>query len=44
MNASKDIRVYTCTLGRKATQAKYYIADPNQIASILKKLGEAELR
>lgn len=27
MNISSDINIYTCTIGKKATSAKYYLND-----------------
>lgn len=32
---SKDINVFTCCVGRIATQAKYFVSDSNHLESIL---------
>ena len=29
LNVSPDINVYTCTIGKRATQAKYYVPGPS---------------
>jgi hypothetical protein len=35
---SPDINVYTCTIGRRVTQAKYFVGDPGQIVTMLEQL------
>lgn len=42
MNISSDINVYTCTIGRKATQAKYFLSDSYQIVSVLEQVHEVQ--
>lgn len=39
MNISPDINVYTCIIGKRATQAKYYISDPQCVVQILDRLN-----
>ena len=34
-NISPDINVFTCTIGRRATQAKYFASDAGQIVNML---------
>lgn len=41
-NVSPDINVYTCTLGRRATQAKYYLSDSYQIVNMLEQINEVQ--
>ena len=41
---SPDINVFTCTIGRRATQAKYFVGDPGQIVSMLEQLNNAKHR
>ena len=38
---TKDINVFTCSIGQKATQAKYYVQDLNQIVPIVEQLINA---
>lgn len=38
MNISPDINVYTCVIGKRATQAKYYISDPSCVVQILEQM------
>ena len=35
MNISPDINVHTCVIGKRATQAKYFISDPSYVVNIL---------
>lgn len=42
MNISQDINVYTCTIGRKATQAKYFLSDSYQIVNFLEQINEVQ--
>ena len=35
---SPDINVYTCTIGKRATQAKYYVPDPSCVVEILEQM------
>ena len=42
MNISQDIIVYTCTHGRKATQAKYFLSDSYQIVTVLEQINEVQ--
>ena len=42
MNISSDINVYTCTIGRKATQAKYFLSDSYQIVSVMEQIHETQ--
>ena len=41
-NISPDINVFTCTIGRRATQAKYFVSDPGQIVTIMEQLNSAK--
>ena len=41
---SPEISVFTCTIGRRATQAKYFVGDPGQIVSMLEQLNNAKHR
>lgn len=41
-NVSPDINVFTCTIGRRATQAKYFVGDPAQIVNMLEQLNNAK--
>lgn len=43
-NVSPDINVFTCTIGRRATQAKYFVGDPAHIVSMLEQLNNAKHR
>jgi hypothetical protein len=43
-SVSPDINVFTCTIGRRATQAKYFIGDPGQIVTILEQLNNKQHR
>lgn len=43
-NVSPDINVFTCTIGRRATQAKYFVGDPGQIVTMLDQLNNAKHR
>lgn len=42
MNISSDITVYTCTIGRKATQAKYFLTDSYQIVNVMESIHEVQ--
>ena len=35
---SKEINVFTCCVGRIATQGKYFLSDSNQVESVLESL------
>lgn len=41
-NISQDINVFTCTIGRKATQAKYFLGDSYQIVNVLDQINEVQ--
>ena len=41
INVSPDINVYTCVIGKKATQAKYYVSEPSSVVRILEQMSDA---
>ena len=44
LNVSKEINVYTCTVGMRLTQAKYYFADQYHIFDMLDQLNELQMK
>jgi len=43
-NISLDVNVFTCVIGRKPTQAKYFVNDSSQFISIIEQLIQVNKR
>ncbi len=42
MNISPDINVFTCTIGKKASQAKYFLEDTFHVVNFLEQINEVQ--